>query len=39
MRFILLAGVNGSGKSTMVKEEPHIFDGLKMVNPDEIQKE
>ncbi len=39
MRFILLAGVNGSGKSTFVKEEPNNFEGLEMIDPDKIQKE
>ncbi len=38
MKFILLAGVNGSGKSTFVKEEPELFKEMHIINPDAIQK-
>lgn len=39
MKFILLAGVNGAGKSTIVDKRPDLFNGLKIINPDQIQKE
>lgn len=38
-RYILIAGVNGAGKSSLYELQPHIVTGTQRINADEILKQ